>query len=196
MNFLDLKWPIKFSSNIAFTNYIYYRNGYTIIEVLIVIFVMLLMFLVGQASLRDFSRRQSLQSVERLVFSDMKLAQEYALTGRKPPGCQTLHGYLFTRQSAKEYAIEAYCFDGLGDKYCLGGGNSDFCIKRDIKLDSLQGYNLFVEPVNAGPPKNNAVLFKVLNSGTNSSSDIVIRIVQLSTGEEKVITVTPQGEIR
>lgn len=89
----------------------FFLFGYTLIEILIVAMVMTLLFTVGYANYRDFQRRQIVTSFAKQIEGDLRLAQEYALGGRKPTsGCTQLDGYEFEiNLSSQTYDIYPRC---------------------------------------------------------------------------------------
>jgi len=102
-------------------------NGFTLIELLIVVVTMTLLFGVGFANYRDFQKREYLKTADRLIKADLRLAQEMAISGRKPqefPGnaCETqiLQGYRFELDTDNypggrdSYQIDAFCGPTLG----------------------------------------------------------------------------------
>ena len=77
-------------------------SGYTLVELTIVVMIMAILFTVGYGNYRSYQRRQYLETAVRQVVSDLRLSQEYALSGRKPVdplgnACETstLSGYRF-----------------------------------------------------------------------------------------------------
>lgn len=133
--------------------------GYSLLELLVVVSIMGIVFAGGFASYRDYQRRQNLESIVRLVRGDLRLAQEYALAGKKPTDagnpCLTssLIGYAFDRGGGtygnSSYTIKAVC------------GNGDYTVKlvdfyADFPTIQLQPYN-----------PGNVLVFKVLGRGTN-----------------------------
>src|SRR3989338_688450 len=89
------------------------NHGYTLIEILVAISITGMIFGAGFISFRDFSRRQVLVSAERALRGDLRLVQEYALIGKKPPNTNCddpnmLAGYSFLRSLSSRYLIRAY----------------------------------------------------------------------------------------
>ena len=82
--------------------------GYTLIEILVSLPIVGLIFGIGYVNFRDFSRRQALAGVARMVKGDLRLAQEQALAGKKPthafcnPSNQ-LDGFNFRVVSSQSY---------------------------------------------------------------------------------------------
>lgn len=87
------------------------EQGFTFIELLIVIVTMVLLFGVGFANFREFQRRQVAISFARQMKADFNLAREYALAGRKPTiGCTDLDGYEFyVEYYSRYYRISPRC---------------------------------------------------------------------------------------
>src|SRR3989344_4126532 len=85
-------------------------SGFTYIELLISMLVMFLLFGVGFANYRDFQRREQVQSAARMVLSDLRLAQESALSGRKVcPSTEVLLNYSFQYVDPDTYNISEVC---------------------------------------------------------------------------------------
>jgi prepilin-type N-terminal cleavage/methylation domain-containing protein len=164
-------------------------SGYTLIEILVALSIIGLIFGVGYVNFRDFSRRQALSSTARSIKGDLRLAQEEALTGKKPSDAAnkcvnpsaaiqpTLSGYGFKIINSHTYAIEAVC----------SGGNVE--VKRvtlpsDMSITSASAEQILF------------ILFKVLGQGTNIATTTTIYIVQQGTGSTATITVSKSGEIK
>lgn len=162
-------------------------SGYTLIEILFALTIIGLIFAVGYVSFRDFSRRQALSGTARSLKGDLRLAQEEALTGKKPTDplkkCvdpldvakPLLDGYNFNVVNTHTYTIEAACT----------GGNVE--IKRVTLPNEMS----------LGTPNPNPILFKILGQGTNIGViEATISITQSGTNNVAVIYVTSAGEIK
>lgn len=94
-------------------------SGYTLIELLTVISIMAILFSIGAANYREYARRRELINTALMVKGDLRLAQQYALSGKKPSvpvgnTCLTagslLEYYIFERNAAGDgYDIRAKC---------------------------------------------------------------------------------------
>ncbi len=172
--------------------YIKRALGYSLLELLVVISIMGIVFAGGFASYREYQRRQDVQSVARMIRGDLRLAQEYALAGKKPtdPGnpclTNTLEGYYFWRDSSQKYSIRALC------------GTIDYTIKTvDFQEQFINVY------ISAFAPSNK-LLFKILGRGTNCLTPMCINSVidakyNAATCPGSLcerMTVTQSGEIR
>lgn len=156
------------------------ERAFTLIELLATITVLLIIFAVGFAGFRDFSRREQITSATRKVVGGLRLAQQQAFAGNKPadPACdppEILHGYNFRTISAQEYSIEASCSGG------------DIEIKRD-NISSNISLTLATNPI----------LFKTLGTGTNipSGTTVQITITQDVTNDSRVVEISHTGDIK
>ncbi len=151
--------------------------GFTLVEVLVVISTMTILFGLGFANYRDFSRRQELEGVARMVEGDLRLAQQLAITGRVELTCDSLQGFVFQRGvSENRYFIEDQC--------ALGGGNiiKTVVLPTGITIPGFGG--------------GNRILFRVLGRGVDRNGDTTIFLNQAGSGNSVSITVTEVGEIR
>lgn len=152
-------------------------SGFTLVELLIVLVIVSILFGIGYANYRDFSRRQSLVSAARQMEADARLAQEMALSGKKPAaGCVVLDGYKFKLLSAtNSYQISAYCQ-----------------LDMDVVPKTLPaGITFTFTP----PPPDDSVIFKTLGHGTNLTANLAIILSLTNTNYQVVLTITPAGEI-
>lgn len=154
-------------------------QGYTLIELLIVVTIGVIIFSVGIASYREFSRRQDLLGVSKKMVADLRLAQQLALTGQKPEGssCSKLIGYTFERTSASGYALYANCDNG---------GVVSNVETKTLEFDTNVTFTA----------TTNSIQFKVLGQGTNLLVDNVFTLSNSVSGNTAVITVGVGGNIR
>src|SRR3989304_764877 len=149
--------------------------GYTLIEILIAITIMVLLFLTGFASYRDFSRRQELISAVRQVQGDVRRAQESAIASKKPAGCAVFDGFYFVVIPTNRYEIRWVCgsFTGVEKAVTLPAG---------ITISGLSP--------NLTP--SNSILFKTLGQGTNivSAGSTSFTLTQANYSKTTTITVT------
>lgn len=151
-------------------------KGYTLIELLIVITLISIVFFVGYAGFREFSRRQALGGVSKTIKADLRLAQQLASSGQKPDvgTCTQLNGYsvLFLTNS---YSLTANCING--------GVVSD----NNFKTVTL--------PVGVTETNNLSVQYKVLGQGTNLSADATLTLTHTATGNTSIITIGKGGDV-
>lgn len=154
--------------------------AYTLIEILVGLTIVGLVFGAGYISFREFARRQALAGVARSLKSDLRLAQEQALAGKKPSGLacnspNTLSGYYFDLTSPTAYNIAARC----------SGGN--IVIKQVVLSLGI-----------TAAASSNPTVFKVIGQGTEipTGSQITITLTQAGTGNTGTVTITSTGEIK
>lgn len=154
-----------------------FLRGYTLIEVLIVLSVMGVLFGIGYAGYRDFSRRQEISGIAKSIEGNLRKAQQNALSGVKPDvlvcKSQTLVGYDFYMVSGSEYQIRANCTGG-------------YAVVLDVNLPASEMISM----------EDNPILFNVLGNGTNITGSTVITVTQTATGQTVQITVGSGGDIQ
>jgi prepilin-type N-terminal cleavage/methylation domain-containing protein len=161
------------------------QKGYSLVEMVVVVFIIVILFGLGIANYGNYSRREAYNNVLEQIVSDMRLTQEYALAGKKPSGCDVLNSYQFRRSNAHQYVIEADC------------SNSDYIVKT-VNLATTLEIN-FINPHRPSP--NHTVQFYVLGRGTNadsvSSANKIMKLGAVHTehGFNKNVTVTLNGDI-
>lgn len=160
------------------------KNGYTLVEILVVISVLGFLFATGFANYREFSRRQVLSNASKKIQGDIRLAQSMAFQGRIPSSANCmapnyLHGYNFTILSSNHYEIRAAC----------SGGNATSA-EADVYLPT--GVSI------ASPfPVPNPILFKVLGEGTNiEPAGTSIILSQSGTSSTVTISISGAGKIQ
>ena len=154
------------------------ERGYTLLELLVVIFILIMVFTLVQANYRDYSRRKALEDAARRLEADLRLAQQYALSGNRPAGCTVLNGYKVSIDtSSNSYSIVADCSPDIA---VFGKANIVF---SGITLSTSGG---------------DSIKFKSIGHGTNipSGSTVVITLTQTSTSNAKTLTVNTAGEVR
>ncbi|EKE05833.1 MAG: hypothetical protein ACD_19C00176G0055 [uncultured bacterium] len=144
-------------------------KGYTLIELLVVITISIIVFGVGLAGYREFSRRQALTGILKQVKADLRLAQQLALTGQKPETCAKLIGYTFTATSSN-YKIIASCSGGS-----VENKSADMPVNTTISAGSLT--------------------FKILGQGTSLSSSLTFTITNSVAGTTGTVIVGTGGDI-
>jgi len=155
--------------------------GYTLIEILVAITIMVLLFLTGFASYREFSRRQELVSAVRQVHGDIRQAQENAIASKKPAGCAVLDGFYFVVIPAGSYEIRWVCGASTG-------------IEKSVTLPA----GITISGLSPNLTPSNSILFKTLGQGTNiaAAGSTSFILTQANYAKTATITVTAGGEIR
>lgn len=173
---------IKFLSKIYYSKrnikYPSVSPGFTILEIIISLFIMIIIFSVAQANYRGFITDKNLDAARDRIVSDIRLAQQHAQAGKKPSGCTSeLGGYFFNTNSSG-YEILADC------------GTLGVSVKT-VQLDSFsEGLSL----------NNGQMYFRTLGKGpvfpTAYPDSLTLTLTQQTTGKTRTITVTVGGEIR
>lgn len=155
------------------------QKAYTLVELLVGLSIMAIIFSVGLAGYREFSRRQALTGVSKQLKADLRLIQQLAITGQKPGGlsCDILNGYTFTRVSSSNYKLLANCVSNVGVDSSPEYKNVD--LGTDISLTST----------------NPSVKFKVLGQGTNLVAPNTLVLTHTS-GNTNTMTIGIGGDIR
>lgn len=143
-------------------------KGYTIIEILIVLSILVLLFFGGYGAYREFARRQILDNFYKEMRTDLGFARELAISGEKPTGCSgTLSGYQVDFASGV-YNISAVCASNV-----LVRSRS---IPGDVQVSGFVSFS-----------------YKVLGQGTTLAGPLNVTFSQASTGRAINATVTKEG---
>jgi prepilin-type N-terminal cleavage/methylation domain-containing protein len=148
-----------------------HAGGYTLIEMLIAVAIMLLLVGGGIASFITFNDRQALVGAGKQMVTYLRSAQAKARVGDTPSGCERLQSYQVTAQEASNIVtLEAACENGnfLRNTFVLPSGMT-------------HNNDAFIE-------------FRVLQGGV--SGDTNFDIISATTGRVYRIQVTQGGEIR
>ncbi|KKQ92404.1 MAG: type II secretory pathway protein LspH [Candidatus Woesebacteria bacterium GW2011_GWA2_40_7] len=156
-------------------------SAYTLIEILVGLTIIGMLFGFGFTSFRDFSRRQAVGGVGKLVVGDLRLAQEQALSGQKPIDAKcdppnNLSGFTFTVSSSSQYLVAANCSGG----------------PVTVKTVNMP------DGIILSTPSPNPIEFKVLGHGTNlvSGATAVVTISQVGINNTLDVIVSSSGEIK
>lgn len=156
-------------------------SGYTLIEIMVVLATISLIFGLGYVNYRDYVLRQNLAGIAGDLKSDLNLARQLALSGRKPndANCNThtLNGYEVEVIDGDTYQIAAVCSGG------------DVIEKTVDLISGPSGYTITV-------PSPNPFLFKAVAGGTDIAGSTSIRITQVPTSDFTDIIITEGGEVR
>lgn len=84
------------------------KNGYSLIELILVVGAILLIAAFGVARYNEFNERQNVQQAADTFISNLRLVQAKALAGDKPQGCTTLVGWT-VEFGLKSYTMYVEC---------------------------------------------------------------------------------------
>lgn len=160
------------------------NDGYTLIELLASIVIIAVVFSVGTASFRGYQKKQYSESIARNILADVRLAQEFALSGKVsecPPG--TYLGYSISGNSDEDrYFIQAACN--------LGGPQPTFMTPYK-EVAAPAGYNIQVR----GPNTNNRyIIFESQAGGIRQANTACVYLKQNSVTVKR-ISVTATGVV-
>lgn len=152
------------------------KPGYTLVEILIGLTILAIVFSMGVASYREFSRRQELNGYIKKAISDIRLIQQKALSGQKPDAglgsCSRLDAYSFVTNGGSSYSIVANCV----------GGN--------VTIKSVDLGNITVSATTAN------TRFKVLGLGTDLPGDNILTFRSTLTGNVATLTIGKGGDVK
>lgn len=153
------------------------RQGYTLIELLVIFTIIGILSTVGIASYNGFNQRQTLKQAALNLKNDLRVAQNKAMAGEKLT-CSALNGYQvsFTNPNLpadplSHYQLEAGCSDG-----------TTFVISSTVDFPKGVTFNPLPTPL----------MFKVLGLGVVSEQTICVS----GFGQWYKLVVTSSGEIQ
>lgn len=156
-------------------------SGFTLVELVIVVVIMMLVFGAGMANMRGFQRRRVLDSATSRIVSHLRLAQQLAMSGAKPSSCTgTLEGVLFVRLDGTRYNIVARCRNGAVEA---------------LIIINPSPYNLLPDYANVSYTlPGSSVSFNTLGRGVVEAKTITLTHSDLAANP-RTITITTGGEI-
>lgn len=162
-----------------------YSAGFTLIELIVVVVIIITLTGLGIAGYNSFNQRQTLRQAAEEVKSNLRDAQNRALSGEKDCTicrgadltCGTnddpvLNYWLFSITGATTYTISGSCG-------ALAFGSKSFTLATGLSFS----------------PATLNIYFKTLAHGITNQGTVTITITQASTGNTINITITPSGEI-
>lgn len=153
-------------------------KGFTLIELIVVVVIIITLTGFGIAGYNNFNQRQTLKQAAEEVKSNLRDAQNRALSGEKGSDLITcgandvLNYWLFSITGATTYTISGSCG-------ALVFGSKSFTLSTGLTLSST----------------DNNIYFKPLARGITNPSTVTITITQTSSGKSINITISPTGEI-
>ncbi|KKR09834.1 MAG: hypothetical protein UT38_C0019G0002 [Microgenomates group bacterium GW2011_GWA2_39_19] len=152
------------------------HQGYSLVEIMIVIIIMSFLFVGGFTQYRDFSRRQMLSNTADELRSNLNLARQLALSGEKEGVCpllETLLAYKVTFTSTS-YSITAVC--------------STTSPSARTVINLAETVRFTTNPTE--------IKYNVLGKGVSITGSSSIILNQTSTGNNFTLTVNTQGVVQ
>lgn len=172
--------------------------GFTLIETLVVVAIMIILIGVGVASYNNFNQNQILSQAASTLVTNLRDAQNRALSGEKNCSSSACGG------------ANSICDNGVGDKpldgWYVNFALSSYTIKGHCGGLPPAGTDFSIITVNLPsqlefsappPPSPNPILFKSLTLSTNVPVSTTITLkLQDDPSKLKKITVYTSGEIK
>ena len=152
------------------------HQGYSLVEIMIVIIIMSFLFVGGFTQYRDFSRRQMLSNAADELRSNLNLTRQLALSGEKEGVCpllETLLAYKVTFTSTS-YSITAVC--------------STTSPSARTVINLAETVRFTTNPTE--------IKYNVLGKGVSITGSSSIILNQTSTGNNFTLTVNTQGVVQ
>ncbi len=150
------------------------KSGFTLIEILVVVSVIVILFSIGLAQYMKFNRQQILEQAALELKTDLTNAQSKALSGKKKCTEGVFDGIL-VEFNTDNYTLYSSCGSGL-----------DLKLISDNQLSS--GVRITERP-------EDGILFKPVTGGTDIQEESGITITLSGYGATKDLVVYPNGKI-
>jgi len=145
-------------------------QGFTLIEILVVVVISAMLVAGGIASYNNFNERQQVVAVGKQLYTDLRLAQSMASAGDKPEECTgSLESVQLEFVSDESYQIAALC-----------GG-----IEVAVGAARVLGNGMALEVGN-----DTMVKFRVLGRGAEDKTFVIEGL-----GRQYRVEVSPTGEV-
>lgn len=157
------------------------EKGFTLVELLVSIGIISIIIAIGSFGYRDFARRQNVAATAKQVVGDLRLAQQYALSGHKPSGCTgTLERFEFTRVNNNSYSISVKCSTA-------SAGVKSSNLPQDVTISSF-----------SPTISNDTIGFLPVTGWTTltpGGSDVLLTVGGTGTSFAQKIRIKPTGDI-
>lgn len=85
------------------------RSGFTLIEIIVSVTLLLLLSGLFMANYSGFNNAQTVKQAASTLIRNLEAARTSAASGAKPAGCDTLTGYIVRFPTAGTYTAQAVC---------------------------------------------------------------------------------------
>lgn len=165
-------------------------NGFTLLELLVVMLIIGLAAGIGVANFRDFGRRQEIDNYARTLNGEVRTTHSNASAGRRVAGCVgTFQGY------AMDFDAVSTAGGSSSTRYTISAVCSTASVV--VKTETVPS-NLYIL-INRVPSGNNVrLLFKPLELGTDVSPANVLTLTVSSSqvSQTKAVSIAASGEIQ
>lgn len=145
--------------------------GFTLIEMMIVVTIMLFLFSAGLASYMKFNDNQVVLATGKQIQLMLRTAQKKARVGDKPSGCSILQGYQLSGSTA---------------------ANAVVTLNAICNVSTLVAVETYTMPTDVTLASALSITFKVLTAGTDQPGTVT---VQNSNSTNFSFTVGAGGDI-
>ena len=159
------------------------RTGYTLIELLIVIFIIVLFSGLSLAYYRNFDEQRKLDAEAKQLMEVLSLASKKANSSDLTPNssCIDFRGYRVLIESPATYTLEFAC------------------VEDPVNNPGVINYRLIqrqtTQPGISLSGSGTSILFKPLSSGTNLTTEAAIVLTNSATGKCTTVQVNPIGTV-
>jgi prepilin-type N-terminal cleavage/methylation domain-containing protein len=156
-------------------------RGFTLIELIVSIFIISVLVSLGYANFRRYAQKQALWAVARQIEGDLRLAQSYAMSGKDATSCSVgtyLYGYRLVKSNSSSYKIQSACRNPQDGSFTYTDAFSTRYITSGFEV-----YNNFT-----------SVLFRSVVGGVDNPASIGVRRIS-TTNPYIVISVSQTGVI-
>lgn len=169
---------LRFRNKFAMTT----KHGFTLIEMIVVITIIMIISTIGIASFVDYGRTQEVNTATLEIASMLQLARSRTISQIRPPDSvvqcsgKTLDGYRVTFSDSRNYLLKAVC---EGNEYNLP--NESRTLSSNLSITSLSFPNSFT--------------FRVLTGGVDGVDPAGTNITVSGYGKTKTIMLYNNGRI-
>ena len=154
------------------------QKGFTLIELMVMIAVVGIMTTVGFVSLKSGQNKNKLKSAQAEITAMIKLAQSYALQGKKD-----------NNDAVPKYYGVKFSADGKSYVFCSSSNATDYGCNNSIETHPFSG------GINLSVGQNSLIWFDIPNGNCKLSSAGSLLLTLKLDSNEKTITVSPGGSI-
>jgi prepilin-type N-terminal cleavage/methylation domain-containing protein len=155
---------------------IFALKGFTVVEILVVIAIMLIMLSVALVSMRSASDNAKVKSAQREVASAIRLAQSDALQGKTMPSVGLPQCYVFKFTSATAYGIYYNNTDACPAANDQASPIESYTLNSGVKLTSPSLYaNTRITFSVPHGEASNARTFVISNSSKSLSKNVYVK---------------------